>query len=208
MAGELMKSLIIIGVPRAGKSTLGACCARQIGRAGHAVSLMGGDCLMGGIQAIYQASPLYRALYRPMKHMVPALARAYNERLWRDLAAFTTRAVSEQAAQSVVIYEGVYLSPRAAVKMFDPAHFRIVAIGYPNADIDEKMRDIRAFDTNTPASRRSDAQLRQYIARYVESSRRLACECEKYGITFIDTSTDYTGQINRFADNVMELLKE
>ena len=202
-----MKGLIILGVARAGKSTLADRVARKIGTTGVPVSLFAADAMMGGMQSIQKSSFGYACFYRPLKHIMPWLARRYHARLQRDLVAFLARALREQGAVSTVIFEGCYLTPSMAIRMFDPAEFRIVGIGYPNADIAAKMRDIRKYDVNTPAARRDDARLTEYIRDKISNSRHLAAECQKYNIPFIDTSTDYHGQIQAFVDNVIEFLK-
>lgn len=202
-----MKSLIVIGIARAGKSTLAAGVARKIGAAGIPVSLMSADALMGGLQSVKKASFWYSWVYRPIKHLIPALSRRYKRQLGRDLAAFSRLALAEQDVVSTVIYEGCYLWPADAVRMFDPKRFKIVAIGYPNMTIEQKMADVRKYDKDSPAQKRSDERLHEYIRIAIENSRVMERECKKYNIPFIDTSYDYRGEIKKFVDNSLEFLK-
>lgn len=46
-----MKSLIILGVPRAGKSTLATNIAKKLSETGNALSLINADAIMGGLTA-------------------------------------------------------------------------------------------------------------------------------------------------------------
>ena len=202
-----MKSLIIIGVPRAGKSTLATGVARKIGMANNPVSLISADALMGGLQSLQKVSFWYSYMYRPIKHLIPVLAQKYKQLLNHNLSAFSKIALAEQDAFSTVIYEGCYLGPSDAIHMFDPERFKIVAIGYPNITPEQKTADIRKYDKNTHIQRLDDKQLYEYIHSLIKASRKMARECKKYNIPFVDTSFDYCGEIQKFVDNSLDFLK-
>lgn len=202
-----MKNLIIIGIPRAGKTTLAQTVAREIGAAGHAVSVVSADALVGGLTQVYKRNLFYAGFIRPLKHVFRFLDRQYTARLIRDLHIMAGRFLNEQADVSTVIYEDAYLTVDRAIKLFDKKRFKIVAIGYPNANPDEKMADIRRHDGNTPANRMDDAELRKFVDAMMDNSRRLAHDAMKCKIPFIDTSVDYRGAIDDFAKNVIKFLK-
>lgn len=46
------------------------------------------------------------------------------------------------------------------------------------------------------------------ITNLVNNSRRLAHDAKQLGIPFIDTSTNYHGEINKFTDNVLNFLAD
>lgn len=201
-----MKNLVIIGIPRAGKTTLAKSVAQKIESAGHPVSVISADALVGGLTQIRKKNFFYNAIYRPLKHVFPAMSRAYKAGLIRDLHNVATRFLSEQSDVSTVVYEDAYLTPTMAAKMFDRKKFKIIAIGYPNADIDKKIADIRKFDGKTPANRRNDEDLRVFVNSMIDSSRRLEHDAKKHKMPFIDTSHDYQGQIKKFTNNVLKIL--
>lgn len=203
-----MKNLIIIGIPRAGKTALAKSVAQKIGATGYATSMISADALIGGLTQIRKRNFFYATIYRPVKHIIPFMARSYKISLVRDLHNMVARFLAEQADVSTVIYEDAYLTPWQAVRIFDKKRFKIVAIGYPNADIHQKMADIRQFDGASPANRKDDAALQRMITNLVNNSRRLAHDAEKLGIPFIDTSTNYHGEINKFTDNVLNFLAD
>lgn len=59
-----MKSLIILGVPRAGKSTLATNIAKKLSETGNALSLINADAIMGGLTAERGGYNLYKLLLR------------------------------------------------------------------------------------------------------------------------------------------------
>lgn len=208
MKDNPIKSIIIIGVPRAGKSTLATAVAKKIGLAGFPVSLVAADVMMDGLQAANKVSFLYSCLYRPAKHLIPALKRRYKTFLGTYLTEMSRITLKQQDAVSVVVYEGCYISPARARKIFDPADFRIVGLGYPNASVADKMAEIRKHDDpNHPTNKLSDNQLNNFVRTMIDAGKNIERECKKFNIPFIDTSFDYNGEINRFADNVFEFLK-
>ena len=94
------------------------------------------------------------------------------------------------------------------MRIFDKKRFKIVAIGYPESDIDKKIADIRKYDGDTPANRKSYSELYLMISSLVKASKKLRGDAQKYGIPFIDTSVRYRETIQEFADGVVDLLSE
>lgn len=203
-----MKNIIIVGVSRAGKTTLAQAVARAIGATGMAVSFISADALFGGVTEIKKHSLFYVAFARPLKHLIPALRRRHKRNLRRDLHTCAHRFINEQAQVSVVVYEDAYMTLAQAKHMFGDDKFQIVAIGYPESDIDKKIADIRKYDGDTPANRKSYSELYLMISSLVKASKKLRNDAQKYGIPFIDTSVRYRETIQEFADGVVDLLSK
>lgn len=62
-----MKNIIIVGVSRAGKTTLAQAVARAIGATGMAVSFISADALFGGVTEIKKAFPVLCRICAPIK---------------------------------------------------------------------------------------------------------------------------------------------
>lgn len=201
-----MKNLIIIGIPRAGKTTLAKCVAQEIGKNGYPVSVVSADAILGGLTQIRKKSFFYTAVVRPCKHILPFISTAYKIKLMSDLYKFVPRFLSEQSEVLTVIYEDPYLSIDTAKQIFNKKKFKIVAIGYPNADIDKKIADIRKFDSNTPANRKNDEKLHIFVQTMINNSRNLAAKAKKHKILFIDTSNNYNAEIKKFAKSATQFL--
>ena len=182
-----MKNLIILGVPRAGKSTLATNVAKKLSECGDPISLINADAVMGGLTA------------ERRNHS--------KQQMRKNLVNFIGRFLDETAQTSTVIFEGAYISPEYATKIFNTKKFKIVVIGYPNISAEDKCKDIRKFDKKTPLNSLNDSELFNRISGLIKTSQEYQKQCKKYKMTFIDTSYDYHGEIKKFTENVCEYLK-
>ena len=133
-----MKNLIILGVPRAGKSTLAKYVVEQLVDEGVPVTLMSADALIGGLTA-QRNNTIWKLFVRPWRHIFPCLRKTSKLRLQNDMRRFVARFFEETSAEFPVVFEGAYISPKEAAHMFNPKKCKIVVVGYPNADIKEKI---------------------------------------------------------------------
>lgn len=202
-----MKSLIIIGVPRAGKSTLANAVAKKIGCT-DTVSLIAIDAIRGGLDNVRNKNHFYKGFVRPAKHMSKTIQKRQQSKSIRETLQFTERFLKEMHDVSTVIFEGYYISPQTAVKLFNKDDFKIVAIGYPNIDLETKCKAIRKYDKDTPTNRLDDERLKKRLENFIKESKRIEKDSKNLGIHFIDTSKNYNQTIKDFADNVLEFLSE
>jgi len=122
------------------------------------------------------------------------------------MLSFVSRFIRETGDIVPVVYEGAYIDPATAHKIFDAKKCMIVVIGYPNCSVADKIADIRKFDKKTPYSQRSAQDLEKLVAQNIEKSRKMMEMAKKYGYMFIDTSTDYHGAIKRAATEIYKKL--
>jgi 2-phosphoglycerate kinase len=202
-----MKNLIILGVPRAGKSTLATNVAKKLSECGDPISLINADAVMGGLTAERGGHAMYRYIIRPLRHIIPGLRNHSKQQMRKNLVNFIGRFLDETAQTSTVIFEGAYISPEYATKIFNTKKFKIVVIGYPNISAEDKCKDIRKFDKKTPLNSLNDSELFNRISGLIKTSQEYQKQCKKYKMTFIDTSYDYHGEIKKFTENVCEYLK-
>lgn len=203
-----MKSLVILGVPRAGKTRLSTVVAQQLARQGYITSILPADVILSCLDKC-RKTPVWRFVVRPLRHVIPGLNRMTHQKLIKNMLIFSRNFCKVCPDDKVVIYEGAYVTPRVAARWFDLKNTKIVVIGYPNPDIEQKMQDIRKYNRGvSPLIKKTDDQLRARVQEYVNISRQYQQESEKYGFVFLDTSTDYHGTINKFAENIVEFLKD
>ena len=201
-----MKSLIILGVPRAGKSTLAKYVVKQLVQDGVPVTLLSADSLIGGLTA-KRNGLMWRCFVRPLRHIFPFLRRQSKISLHRDLCRFIKRFFEETSSDFPVIFEGAYITPAQAEHIFDPEKCKIVVVGYPNANVQEKIADIKKFDNKSPISRLNEEQMKTRISNLVNLSRQYQAE-SKNKFVFLDTSKEYHKTLSDFAENISEFLKE
>ncbi len=202
-----MKNLIILGVPRAGKSTLTKYVVNQMIQEGIPVTLMSGDALIGGLTA-QRAGLIWHIFVRPWRHIFPFIKRTSKKSLHNNCRRFITRFFNETSSEFPIIFEGAHITPAQATKMFDQKHCKIVVVGYPNATPEDKIADIRKFDkNNTAISAQDDASLRKTVMNLIKISKQY--EQESMGkFVFLDTSKNYQETLKNFAKNVSKFLNE
>ena len=63
-------------------------------------------------------------------------------------------------------------------------------MGFPNVSIEEKFAKIRVFDTEFDWTKKTDDKIVvEHITKYIEISKWLQKECEKYNLPFVDVSS-------------------
>ena len=201
-----MKNLIILGVPRAGKSTLAHLCARQLAKDGIPVALMSADAIIGGLTA-QRNGFLWHTFIRPIRHLFPFIRRKSKQKLQSGMRRFIQRFFDETSQEIPIIFEGTYISPNMAAEIFDMNKCKIVVVGYPNINPDVKIADIRKFDKGSPISGLNDNAIKQRVKSHILTSRQFM-EQSKNRFVFLDTSNDYHGTLGEFAKNVTKFLAE
>ena len=77
--------------------------------------------------------------------------------------------------------------------------WKIIFVGYPNIDVDEKVKNIRKYDINGWTTKKSDGELKVIINKLKDISNIIKQECDKYNFTFIDTSNNFEYVINNLS---------
>lgn len=73
----------------------------------------------------------------------------------------------------------------------------IIFLGYPNASIENKLKEIRKYDnSNIWSNTYSDEELKYGIKLGIEYSKLALKECEEYNIKFFDISNNFEETIN------------
>lgn len=202
-----MKNLIILGVPRAGKSHLSAVVSKQLVANGYATTILPADIVLSCLDKCKRKSLSYNIL-RIAKHVFPFLNKMRKQKLINDMSLFVKNFIRNLPDDKVLVFEGAYIGPDVAARYFDLSNTKIVVIGYPNADIEQKMQDIRKYHHGvSPLIKKTDEQLHARVQAYINQSRTHWEYCKSNNIMFIDTSVDYHGAINSFAENVTEFLQ-
>ena len=201
-----MKSLIIIGVPRSGKTTLAKSVLGLFSADKKPVAFLSADSIIGGLTDIQKQNVFWGIFVRPMRHIIPQLKNKTKAARINSMLSFVSRFIRETGNIVPVVYEGAYIDPEFAHKTFDAKKCMIVVIGYPNCSVADKIADIRKFDKKTPYSQRSAADLEKLISENIKRSREMETQAKKCGFMFIDTSIDYHGAIERGAAEIYKKL--
>lgn len=96
------------------------------------------------------------------------------------------------------------MEPSFAKSMINADESTVIYIGYPTIMPEEKLKQIRKYDTKYDWTRNlSDAELIELLATNIEKSKRLQEEAIKYGFEFIDTSFNRQEAINAAIERML-----
>ncbi|MHC5182982.1 MAG: hypothetical protein ACYSPI_01735 [Planctomycetota bacterium] len=97
------------------------------------------------------------------------------------------------------IIEGEAMLPELILELLDkyPDKIKICFVGYTDIDIDQKARDIKTYSTRRGdwLTKESDDYIYEHIDNMVTHSRKIKDGCEKYNMTYFDTSTNFLDAI-------------
>ncbi len=96
-----------------------------------------------------------------------------------------------------------HITPKDYYENIDQDCCEIYFFGYPNISIEQKFKEIRKFDTEYDwTSKSEDSVVIDHITKYIEISKWLQKECEKYKLPFIDISNNRDKIIENFVKNI------
>lgn len=102
------------------------------------------------------------------------------------------------------VVDSYHISPRDAAARVDFKSFQVLFFGYPNITVNEKYKYIKQHAKQhgcwTQTCYPVADELKRAIEISIMKSRRLQEECDKYDLTFVDTSYDFQGTIGRLVE--------
>lgn len=98
-----------------------------------------------------------------------------------------------------------HITPKDYYENIDANCCEIYFFGYPNISVEQKFKEIRQFDTEYDwTSKVEDSVVIDHISKYIEISKWLESECEKYNLPFIDISHDRDKVIDDFVKFILK----
>ena len=170
-----MKSIIIIGSPRSGKSTL----ARRIATEFN-INLIPMDALVTSFEKTM-----------PKVGIRHHAASESEDKFAPFLGVFIDDLISESIRPVVV--EGSFIRVSKLKEWFSDEKFNLMALGYgKDITTDELFNKIRKYDADgfDWTKKFDDDTIRQYCDKFINSNIKLRNDCEQNNIMFWDTSTN------------------
>ncbi len=97
-----------------------------------------------------------------------------------------------------------HITPKDYYENIDSSCCEIYFFGYPNISVEDKFKEIRNFDTEFDwTSEKDDAIVIDHITKYIEISKWLKDECQKYNLPFIDISQNREEVIDNFLKEII-----
>ncbi len=190
-----MKSLVICGKSRTGKTRLAHAVAEKLG-----YGVISTDFIRDSFRKVFPETGI--------KHGVGT----DKERLTSFISVFMNK---QHCATRRYVIEGPHLPPRLAHKYFSPDKFKIICLGTPTLTVEQAFNDIRKYDSANSYDDNtydwtvdiSDSELKDCLARWLAETKEWQKDCEELGILFIDTGINRQSKKDEFIKNLDEFLK-
>ena len=102
------------------------------------------------------------------------------------------------------VIEGEAMRPQWVAELIEehPAEIRAVFVGYTDIDVEDKVALVKkhADGENDWLTSESDEYIRDHISNMISYSKRIKSECERHGLSYVDTSEDFSGAIAAATD--------
>lgn len=185
------KHIIIAGVPRVGKTTV---CSKL------AQSLKYQHLAMDAIMIAFEEA-------------LPKMGIKHTDR-WdvvetsKQIIKFVARMAQTGNYDKLdyrVAFDLYHITPKDYFENVDKGCCDIYFLGYPNITVEEKLKEIRKFDTQYDwTSKKSDDIIIEYLKDYIDISKWLQEECKKYQLPFVDVSHNREKVIDDLVRNILK----
>ena len=177
-----MKSCIIAGISRSGKTTLAHRLQKHTG-----YSLISADALISTFE--------WKFPQLNIRHNFDF--DGVSARITDFLAAYVDHLATWQ--NTPFILDIAYMSPELAVHYDLHTKYKMVFLGYAHLEAREKLRLMRAHTTDHHDWTRalSDESLLPEIEGNIERSRMIEASAHRLGLTYIDTGADHQTALDR-----------
>lgn len=172
-----MKNIMILGSPRAGKSTF----AKMILKEFPNYNIIQEDIL---ISAYKRA--IYESTMENNKDDYVTIKCDLNI-VYKMLRTMFDYSIEYEPSLNFIL-DGMSISLEEASKYMDKDTI-VLVFGYPNITVEEGFENVRKYDTiNDWTYTQSRYMIESIFETYIKVSKRQKEECEKLGIKFVDTS--------------------
>ena len=184
-----MKNVIILGCPRAGKTTLAGILNKRLG-----MNIFSIDSLVSAFRDNFEEINI--------NHHSPINQKSIQ--LSPFVYSYSKKITHEYPYHNFVI-EGWHVLPKDLIPLFNKEKYLIICLGYPEANIDNMFNLIRKYDTNYSTTfNLSDEDLRNLVTRSKQYSQELFKQSLELNIKFFDTYENRNEKISQ----ILEYIKQ
>lgn len=189
-----MKSIIIAGVARAGKTTV---CKRLRKYGFNHITC---DSLF------YTFEQIFPWLGINQEETTQGVKNAS-----RKFCPFLTtliKAIEEENLGYPTVFDIYQLMPEDYIKYMKKENIKVYFLGYPDISEEEEFKILRANKVPEEYTQKYDDEyLKKLIKQRIEESKFIQKECEKYNLPFINTSKDRNENINELIEEILKDIK-
>lgn len=185
------KHIIIAGVPRSGKTTI---CSKL------AKSLKYQHLAMDSIMiAFEEAFPETGVLHTDCWDFIE------TSKIFIKFMKHISQTSNYDKFDYRLVFDLYHITPKDYYENIDKECCDIYFFGYPNISVEQKFKEIRQFDTEYDWTSKSDnSVVIDHISKYIEISKWLQEECQKYQLPFIDISNNRDEVIEKFVKEIIQ----
>lgn len=177
----MMKNVLIMGIGRAGKTTL----SKMIKDKCNSYNLIHSDALKWAMIKAKNEEQYYRKNVDKQKEF------EHGEYFQRALLELYNSLIREDTKEYGYILESGQLHPKIVKEMIDFDNTIVLCLGLGNFKPDDIVNQCITYDTEESWTYGlSKEYLLEYAKDWYNCNEMLKIECPKYGIKYIDTSKD------------------
>ena len=188
-----MKNILIIGVGRAGKTTL----SNMIKQKYNSYNLVHSDSIKWAIIRAQDKEDYYEENVEEQKKF------EHSEFFQKTLLHFFTSSLRNDKNKFGYILESGQLEPKYVKEMIDFNNTIVVCIGHGDLTKEDIINLCRENDTeNDWTYEVADESLEKHVDVWIGMNNLLKEECPKYEIKYIDTSKNRIETLNKILDDI------
>ncbi len=193
-----MKNILIMGIGRAGKTTLSNMLKDKV----NSYNLIHSDSLKWAMIRAKNEEAFYRENVDIQKEF------EHGEYFQRTLLELFKLSISKDKNVYGHILESGQLHPKIVKEMIDFDNTVVVCLGLGNLAIEDIIDLCIEHDTEESWTYGlSREYLRKHAKDWYEANEMLKVECPKYGIKYYDTSKNRVETLNTIMEEVLKLVK-
>lgn len=189
-----MKNILIMGIGRAGKTTLSNMIKNEI----NSYSLIHSDCLKWAMIRALGKEEYYRKNVEKQKEF------EHSEIFQRTLLEFFNSSIKNDKKEYGYILESGQLHPKIVKEMIDFDHTIVVCLGLGNLSIDDMVTLCLKHDEKEDWTYGlAKDYLKEHAKDWYSANTLLKEECPKYGIPYFDTSKNRVEILNKIMNSIL-----
>ncbi len=187
-----MKNIIIIGRPRAGKSTLADMICNK-----YNYQVIRTDCIRNAFKEVF-----------PELNIRPGTA-INDIRFQKYVKKFLSMNIYQSRGAYGFVLEGCEITPEMCKNLYGNNNENLIyALGRCNETVEEMTEALLKYDTEYDWTfKKSKEELLEYSEKQIIKSKELKEECQKYNVKFYDTSFDRKKVLNEVMKDIEENIK-
>lgn len=188
-----MKNILIMGIGRAGKTTL----SNLIKDKWNSYNLLHSDCLMWAMVRAKGQESYY------IKHVKEQQKYEHSEFFQRTLLELYKSLIKDDKKKYGYILESAQLEPRIISEMIDFEKTIVICLGLGDLTAEDIVEQCLKYDTEDNWTYGLSIEcLLEHAQDWYKNNEMLKRECPKYNIEYIDTSKDRVKILNEILDKI------